>query len=42
MCAGGVRSSSATSLLAREGFAQVVNIPGGFDGWHAAHLPEER
>ena len=42
MCAGGVRSSSAASLLAREGFAQVANIPGGFDAWHAAHLPEER
>ncbi len=42
MCAGGVRSSSAASLLVREGFANVVNVSGGFDAWQAAGLPVER
>ncbi|MCA1552891.1 MAG: MBL fold metallo-hydrolase, partial [Chloroflexi bacterium] len=42
MCAGGVRSSSAASLLAREGFADVINVLGGFDAWREAGLPVER
>ncbi|MCA1552824.1 MAG: MBL fold metallo-hydrolase, partial [Chloroflexi bacterium] len=41
MCAGGVRSSSAASLLAREGFADVINVSGGFDAWREAGLPVE-
>jgi hydroxyacylglutathione hydrolase len=42
ICAGGLRSSSAASLLARSGFADVVNVPDGFDGWEKAGLPIER
>ena len=42
ICQGGIRSSSAASLLSREGFKSVVNVPGGFDAWQAAGLPVER
>lgn len=38
MCAGGVRSSSAASLLQREGIETVVNVPGGFERWVEAQL----
>ncbi len=38
-CAGGYRSSVATSLLRRAGFRDVANLIGGFDAWKAANLP---
>ncbi len=38
-CKGGYRSSIATSLLRRSGFADIANLTGGFDGWKAAGLP---
>ncbi len=38
MCAGGLRSVAAASLLARAGY-QVYNVPGGFSGWARAGLP---
>jgi hydroxyacylglutathione hydrolase len=42
ICAGGMRSSSAASLLMRSGFNDVVNVTDGFDGWVKAGLPIER
>ncbi len=42
MCAGGTRSSSAASLLAHEGFKEVVNAASGFDEWARAGLPIEK
>jgi hydroxyacylglutathione hydrolase len=33
ICAGGYRSSAAASLLARAGFAHVVNVRGGTSAW---------
>jgi rhodanese-related sulfurtransferase len=38
-CASGYRSSIATSLLRRAGFAEVANVTGGFNAWKAANLP---
>jgi hydroxyacylglutathione hydrolase len=38
-CAGGYRSSVATSLLQRSGFHSVAEIAGGFAAWEAANLP---
>jgi hydroxyacylglutathione hydrolase len=38
-CKGGYRSSIATSLLRRAGYANVANLIGGFDAWRAANLP---
>jgi rhodanese-related sulfurtransferase len=38
-CAGGYRSSIASSLLQRSGFGQVGEIAGGIVGWEAAKLP---
>jgi len=38
-CKSGYRSSIATSLLEREGFAQVMNVIGGFDAWKTCGLP---
>src|SRR5260370_36239725 len=32
-CKSGYRSSIATSLLKREGFAEVMNVIGGYDAW---------
>jgi hydroxyacylglutathione hydrolase len=40
-CAGGYRSSIATSLLQQRGFSRVSEIAGGLAGWEAAHLPVE-
>jgi rhodanese-related sulfurtransferase len=40
-CAGGYRSSIATSLLQRQGFAEVSEIAGGITAWEAAGLPME-
>lgn len=38
-CKGGYRSMIACSLLQRAGFANVVNVTGGFDAWLDAQLP---
>ncbi len=38
-CAGGYRSSIASSLLQRGGFLQVSEIAGGIAAWEAANLP---
>ena len=38
ICAGGYRSSIATSLLERTGFSPVTNVIGGMSAWNAAHL----
>jgi hydroxyacylglutathione hydrolase len=39
MCAGGFRSSIATSLLERQGFTKITNVVGGLAAWRAANLP---
>jgi hydroxyacylglutathione hydrolase len=36
ICAGGYRSSAATSLLRRHGFRDLVNVVGGTSAWVAA------
>jgi glyoxylase-like metal-dependent hydrolase (beta-lactamase superfamily II) len=38
-CAGGYRSSLASSLLRREGLADVAELAGGVAAWSAAGLP---
>jgi glyoxylase-like metal-dependent hydrolase (beta-lactamase superfamily II) len=38
-CAGGYRSSIATSLLQRRGFTKIAELAGGLAAWEAAHLP---
>jgi len=38
-CAGGVRSSTACSILQRAGYEHVHNITGGMAAWKAAKLP---
>jgi len=38
-CKSGYRSSIASSILARAGFRQVMNVAGGFDAWRACQLP---
>jgi hydroxyacylglutathione hydrolase len=35
-CGSGFRASIAASLLRRQGFAQVYNVPGSIDAWKAA------
>jgi glyoxylase-like metal-dependent hydrolase (beta-lactamase superfamily II) len=40
-CAGGYRSSIASSLLQRHGFTKVAEIAGGITAWDAARLPVE-
>jgi glyoxylase-like metal-dependent hydrolase (beta-lactamase superfamily II)/rhodanese-related sulfurtransferase len=42
ICAGGYRSSAATSLLERRGFADLVNVIGGTSAWVAAGHPVEK
>jgi hydroxyacylglutathione hydrolase len=39
-CKSGYRSMIACSLLEHAGHRNVINVPGGFDAWHAAGLPE--
>ncbi len=41
-CAQGIRSSSAVSLLQREGLQEVENIVGGTVAWEKAELPLEK
>jgi len=38
-CAGGMRSSTACSILVRRGFRQVYNVTGGMGAWRDAGLP---
>jgi rhodanese-related sulfurtransferase len=39
VCAGGVRSGTACSILQRNGFLGVHNVTGGMGAWKAASLP---
>ena len=39
LCGGGVRSSTACSILLRNGFRRVRNVTGGMGAWAAARLP---
>jgi len=41
ICAGGYRSSAATSLLERAGVGDVTNVVGGTSAWVAAGYPTE-
>lgn len=40
-CGSGFRSSIATSVLLRNGFQDVANVPGSMSAWRAAGLPLE-
>jgi glyoxylase-like metal-dependent hydrolase (beta-lactamase superfamily II)/rhodanese-related sulfurtransferase len=42
ICAGGYRSSAATSLLETRGFRKLYNVLGGTSAWLAADYPVER
>ena len=42
ICAGGYRSSAATSLLRPLGFQRLYNVEGGTSAWLAAGLPVEK
>jgi hydroxyacylglutathione hydrolase len=39
VCAMGIRSSTASSILLRHGFENVSNVTGGMGAWNAADLP---
>ena len=41
-CATGYRASLAASVLQREGFNDVRNLPGSFHAWKAAKFPVEK
>lgn len=41
-CGSGYRASIAASILKREGFADVVNIPGSWTAWQQHDLPVEQ
>jgi rhodanese-related sulfurtransferase len=38
ICAGGYRSSVATSILEQEGFCRITNVVGGMSAWTTARL----
>jgi rhodanese-related sulfurtransferase len=42
ICAGGYRSSAATSLLGPLGFRRLYNVEGGTGAWVAAGFPVEK
>lgn len=42
ICAGGYRSSAATSLLQQQGFTNLLNITGGTNAWINAGFPVEK
>lgn len=42
ICAGGYRSSAATSILQQHGFANVLNVTGGTGAWIDAGYPVEQ
>ena len=39
VCAGGIRSSTASSVLMMHGFEHIYNVTGGMTAWKAAALP---
>ncbi len=41
VCASGHRSMIAASILRAQGAAEVINVEGGMNDWHAANLPTE-
>jgi rhodanese-related sulfurtransferase len=41
-CANGQRAGGAVAILKKHGFANVVNLSGGFTAWKAAGLPVEK
>jgi rhodanese-related sulfurtransferase len=41
ICAGGYRSSAATSILQQHGFSNLLNVIGGTNAWIAAGYPIE-
>jgi hydroxyacylglutathione hydrolase len=41
ICAGGYRSSAATSILQQKGFADLLNVTGGTNAWISAGYPVE-
>ncbi|MGH9936249.1 MAG: rhodanese-like domain-containing protein, partial [Blastocatellia bacterium] len=41
ICAGGFRSSAATSVFARRGFKNLLNVLGGTTAWINAGYPVE-
>ena len=41
LCAGGIRSSTACSILLRNGYRKVYNVTGGMGAWTVADLPTE-
>jgi hydroxyacylglutathione hydrolase len=42
ICAGGYRSSAATSLLAARGFRKLFNVTGGTSAYVSAGFPVEK
>ena len=42
ICAGGMRSSTACSVLRRHGYSRVYNVTGGMNAWDGAGLPVRR
>jgi hydroxyacylglutathione hydrolase len=42
ICAGGYRSSAATSILRQQGFSNLFNVTGGTTAWIAAGYPTEQ
>ena len=41
ICAGGYRSSAATSILESQGFSNLLNVTGGTNAWINAGYPVE-
>jgi rhodanese-related sulfurtransferase len=41
ICASGMRSSMAASMIAKAGHGDVYNFVGGFGSWCAAQLPRK-
>jgi hydroxyacylglutathione hydrolase len=41
ICAGGYRSSAATSILQQQGFSKLMNVTGGTTAWINAGYPVE-
>lgn len=39
ICAGGIRSMIAASVLQAQGFRSILNVEGGMDAWNSARLP---
>lgn len=39
ICAGGYRSTMATSILERQGFKHITNVIGGMSAWNTGKLP---